>query len=637
MDRNSLIGIIIIAVLFVAYFQYTKPSKEQLQKIKRQQDSIAQVEARKKAELKKDKPVKSIQDSVAANKIDTTLQSDSIKNIELVNKLGIFAKGGIGEKKYITLENKKLKITFSTLGGKIHSVELKGYKTYDGKPIVLLNGDSTIFGLNFFANNKNITTNNLYFTPSIKANNDTIKVKNSPQTLVMSLNLDNGRKIAYEYTVFPDSFLIDFNIKINNLNKIIANNTSTIMFDWQYKAKQFEKSRTNENRYTTIYYKHYQDDVDNLSYASDDKEEIPTKIKWIAFKQQFFSSIIIAKTSFENTLIEQKNIKKGKYIKDFHANIMLAYPITAPPNYQFKANMLFVPNKFKLLRKYSKNYEKDNDLQLDKILKLGWAIFGWVNKYLIIPIFDFLSSFIHNYGLIILLLTIIIKAMLFPFTYKSYMSSAKMRVLKPQIDEIYKKIPKEKNLERQQAVMALYKKAGVSPMGGCLPMLLQLPILYAMFMFFPTSIELRQQSFLWAKDLSAPDSILDLPFNIPFYGDHVSLFALLMAISMVIYTKMQQNMNPSQSSMPGMKGMMYVMPILFLGFMNNYSAALSYYYFLANLITMLQIYIFNKSVDEKKILAQLEKNKQKPVKKSKFQQRMEEMAKQRGYYPPKKK
>ena len=226
--------------------------------------------------------------------------------------------------------------------------------------------------------------------------------------------------------------------------------------------------------------------------------------------------------------------------------------------------------------------------------------------------------------------------MLFPFTYKSYLSSAKMRVLKPQIDEINKRIPKEKNLERQQATMALYKKAGVNPMGGCLPMLLQLPILYAMFMFFPTSIELRQQSFLWVKDLSTYDSILDLPFKIPFYGDHVSLFALLMAVSMIFYTKMQQNMNPNQS-MPGMKGMMYLMPILFLGFFNNYSAALSYYYFLANLITMLQMYIFNRIVDEKKILAQLEKNKQKPVKKSKFQQRMEEMAKQRGYNPPKRK
>ena len=610
----------------------TKPSKEELERIKRQQDSIAQVEAQKKSVA--DQKVKNITPkSDTAITTTDTLAADSIRNLELVKRWGIFAKAATGKEKHITLENKQLKITFSTLGGKISSVELKGYKTYDGKPVILMNGDSTIFGLNFFANNKNITTNNLYYTPSLNTA-DTIKVENSPQTLVMSLNLDNGKKIAYEYTVYPDSFLIDFNIKINNLNKIIANNTSTIMFDWRYKARRYEKAKANEDRYTTIYYKHYHDDVDNLSYRSDDKEEIPTKIKWVAFKQQFFSSIIIAKTSFENTLVEQKKIEDENYLKDFHANIMLAYPITAPANYQFKANMMFVPNKYKLLRKYSKKYEPDNDLELDKILNLGWTIFGWVNKYLIIPIFDILSSFIHNYGIIILLLTIIIKTLLFPFTYKSYLSSAKMRVLKPQIDEINKKIPKEKNLERQQAIMALYKKAGVNPMGGCLPMLLQLPILYAMFMFFPTSIELRQQSFLWVKDLSTYDSILDLPFKIPFYGDHVSLFALLMAISMIFYTKMQQNMNPNQS-MPGMKGMMYIMPILFLGFMNNYSAALSYYYFLANLITMIQMYIFNRMIDEKKILAQLEKNKQRPIKKSKFQQRMEEMAKQRGYNPPK--
>lgn len=409
------------------------------------------------------------------------------------------------------------------------------------------------------------------------------------------------------------------------------------MFDWKYKAKQFEKGKQNENKYTAIYYKHYKDDVDHLSFTGDDKEEIPTKVKWVAFKQQFFSAVLIAKSSFENTLVEQKAIEEEGYLKDFHANIMLAYATTSASNYTFKSNFFFGPNKYNLLRKISKNYEAGNDIKLDKLLNLGWGIFGWVNKFLIIPIFNFLSTFIHNYGLIILLLTIIIKMMLMPFTYKSYLSTAKMRVLKPQIEEINKKIPKEKNLERQQAMMALYKKAGVNPMGGCLPMLFQLPILYAMFMFFPTSIELRQQSFLWADDLSSYDSILDLPFKIPFYGDHVSLFALLMAISMIIYTKMQQDMNPSNQNMPGMKTMMYLMPIFFMGFLNNYSAALSYYYFLANVITFLQMYYFRKKVDDKAILAQIEKNKQRPVKKSKFQQRLEEMAKQRGYNPPKRK
>ncbi len=623
-----------MALVLVLYYQWTKPTQEQLERMRMQQDSLARVEAAKAQQAEIQATHTSGNDSTKSIQPDTTV-NDSILNMELKNKYGIFAKATKGETKYITIENQKLKITFSTKGGKIHSVEIKGYKTYDGHPIILMNGDSTIFGLNFFANNKNIVTDDLYFTPSLNPTDDTIKVKDKKLTLTMSLDLDNNRKIAYEYTIYPDSFLIDFNIKINNLNKIIANNAGTIMFDWKYKAKQFEKGKQNENKYTAIYYKHYRDDVDHLSFSGDDREEIPTKVKWVAFKQQFFSAVLIAKSSFENTLVEQKAIEEKGFLKDFHANIMLAYSLTDSSNYTFRTNFFFGPNKYNLLRKISKNYEAGNDIELDKLLNLGWGIFGWVNKFLIIPIFNFLSEFIHNYGLIILLLTIIIKMMLMPFTYKSYMSTAKMRVLKPQIEEINKRIPKEKNLERQQAIMALYKKAGVNPMGGCLPMLFQLPILYAMFMFFPTSIELRQQKFLWADDLSSYDSILDLPFNIPFYGDHVSLFALLMAISMIIYTKMQQDMNPSNQSMPGMKTMMYLMPIFFMGFLNNYSAALSYYYFLANVITFLQMYYFRKKVDDKAILAQIEKNKQKPVKKSKFQQRLEEMAKQKGYNPPK--
>ncbi len=643
MDRNSIIGIVLIALVLIFYSIWTAPSQKEIAKQKQIRDSIARVEQQKKSKVKNEEKQNTF---TTTTKTDTTtiIKDDSIKNIKKLEQYGIFAKAIEGKNKHIVIENKKIRITFATKGGKIESVELKGYKTAWGTPIVLLNGDSTLFGLNFFANNKLIRTDDLYFTSSINATkSDTIKIKDKPQTITMSLQLTNDRKIAYEYTIYPDSFLIDFNIKINNLSKIISNNSGTIMFDWRYKAKQFEKGKSNENRFTTIYYKHYQDDVDNLSYRGEDKEEIPTKVKWIAFKQQFFSSIFIAKKAFENTVLEQKLIKDKGYLKDFHANIMLAYPITAPKNYSFSGTFFFGPNQYYLLRKISKNYEKDNDLQLEKILKLGWWIFGWVNKYLIIPLFYFLGKFIHNYGLLILILTIIIKLMLMPFTYKSYLSTAKMKVLKPQIDEINKKIPKEKAMERQQALMALYKKAGVSPMGGCLPMLLQMPILYAMFMFFPTSIELRQKSFLWAKDLSSYDSILNLPFKIPFYGDHVSLFALLMAISMLVYTNMQQKMNPASSSqsMPGMKTMMYLMPVFFLGFLNNYSAALSYYYLLANLITITQMYIFSKMIDENKILAQIEQNKKKTVKKSKFQQRLEEMAKQqqkqRGYNTKRKK
>jgi len=639
MDRNSIIGLILIALVLMLYYYLTKPTQEQLERIQRQQDSILQVETNKTKQVKSDTlSLDSSEKNLINNEVDSSLINvDSLEKIKLSNKYGIFANVAQGEDKNIIIENEKLILTFSTKGGKIKSVQIKDYKTYDNKPIVLMSGDSTVFGLNFFANNKSIETNELYFTPSISANSDTIKVFKDKLTFAMTLNISQDKKIEYEYVIYKDSFLIDFNIKINNLNKIIANNVGTIMFDWRYKAKQFEKGKDNENQYTSIYYKHYHDDVDNLSTNKNDREEIPTKVKWVAFKQQFFSSVMIAKQSFENTLVEQKVLEEDKYLKDFHANIMLAYPLSNTDKFKFKTNFYFGPNKYDILRKISKNYEPDNDIKLDKLLDLGWGIFGWVNKFLIIPIFNFLSKFIDNYGLIILLLTIIIKMFLMPFTYKSYLSTAKMRVLKPQVDEITKKIPKEKNLERQQAIMALYKKANVNPMGGCLPMLFQLPILYAMFKFFPTSIELRQKSFLWADDLSSYDSILDLPFNIPFYGDHVSLFALLMAISMIIYTKIQQDMSPTNQNMPGMKTMMYLMPILFMGFLNNYSSALSYYYFLANVITFIQMFYFRKKIDDKAILAQIERNKQKPIKKSKFQQRLEEMAKQRGYNPPKRK
>lgn len=288
------------------------------------------------------------------------------------------------------------------------------------------------------------------------------------------------------------------------------------------------------------------------------------------------------------------------------------------------------PNQYNTLRQYSKISDEDN-LELQKLVNLGWTIFGWVNRFIVIPIFNFFNQFINNYGIIILLLTIVIKIIILPFTFKSYMSSAKMKVLKPEIDEIQKKIPKEKSMERQQATMALYKKAGVSPLGGCLPMLFQMPILYAMFRFFPTSIELRQQGFLWADDLSSYDSVLELPFNIPMYGDHVSLFALLMTISMVFYTRMQNQMNPAQAGgMPGMKTMMYIMPVFFMAFLNNYSSGLSYYYLLANIITFLQMYLFRRFVDENKLRMQIEHNKKKTHKKSNFQKRMEDMAKQRG-------
>jgi YidC/Oxa1 family membrane protein insertase len=386
-------------------------------------------------------------------------------------------------------------------------------------------------------------------------------------------------------------------------------------------------SKFGEDTYTNITYKFFENEVDNLSKSKSDEENLNTRLKWISFKQLFFNSTIIADESFTNAQIRQtKYDGNPKYLFNFYADI--AIPYERQQNETAGMQFYFGPNHYQTLEQY--------DIELESNVYLGYVIVSWVNKYLIIPIFNFLRKYIDNFGLIIFLLTIFIKTILFPFTYKSYMSQAKMRVLKPEIDELSAKFGPDKVMEKQQATMALYKKAGVNPMGGCLPMLLQFPILIAMFFFFPTSIELRQESFLWATDLSTYDSILDLPFTIPFYGDHVSLFCLLMTITTIVSTSMNQQAMSSQS-MPGMKTMMYLMPVMFLFILNSYSSGLSYYYFLANVITIGQTYLIRYFVDEDKIRLQLMANKKKPVQKSNFQKRLEDMAKQRGVQSPKKK
>ncbi|MEA3478147.1 MAG: membrane protein insertase YidC, partial [Bacteroidota bacterium] len=384
----------------------------------------------------------------------------------------------------------------------------------------------------------------------------------------------------------------------------------------------------------TIYYKFNNGEVDYLSESDDDKESLTDKLKWVSFKQHFFSSTILADGYFVNPVMETYTNPlpvSDRYLKTMSVAIGIPYQGLAEESNSFR--FFFGPNKYQVVRAYKEDLERQ--------IPLGWSFFlmQWINRFAVLPVFDFLGSLGWNYGLIILILTILLKLVLFPITYRTYKSQAKMRALKPEVDEIAKKFPKkEDSMKKQQATMAMYKKAGVNPMAGCVPMLLQMPILFAMFRFFPSSIELRQQSFLWATDLSSYDSIFDLPFNIPFYGDHVSLFTLLMTVSTIIYTRMNNQMMASSSQqMPGMKTMMYLMPIMFLGIFNNYAAALSYYYFLANLITFGQMFLIRRTIDEKKIYKQLQENKKKTVKKSGFQKRLEEAAKKRGYNPSKKK
>lgn len=616
MDKNSIWGLVLIGAILIGYTYLTKPSDEEI-RAKQTRDSIARVERLRTEQLEAER-IEALKKHYSEKTQDT---------VALKNEYGAFA-GAIQQNEEVyTLENKLVKLSISTLGGKIANIELKDYKTHEAKELLLWGEKNSKFGLTFYADNKAMNTQDLYFTSvnTIK----TVDATTAQQAVSMRLLAGEGKYIEYRYALEPDSYMVKFDINVVGMQDVISLNQRDLTFNWAADIPSQEKGRSFENQYTNIFYKFFEDDVESMSASGEDEESLSTKVKWIGFKQQFFSSVLIADESFKGVELKSVTMEDdAPILKNFSAAISLPYQGSQLENYSF--NFYFGPNKYKTMRKYGK------DIELHALVDLGWKMFAWVNKWFVIPVFNFLENHIGNYGIIILILTILIKLILAPLTYKSYLSTAKMKVLKPQIDEINNKIPKEKAMERQQATMAMYKKAGVNPLGGCLPMLVQFPILIALFRFFPASIELRQESFLWADDLSSYDSILDLPFNIPFYGDHISLFCLLMAITNLVYTRMNSQMQTSQQ-MPGMQTMMYLMPLMFLFWFNSYASGLSYYYFIATLFTIVQTWAIRRfMVDDDKVLAMIEANKKKPVKKSKFQQRLEEAAKQRGYKPPKK-
>ena len=580
-------------------------------------DSIARVEAQRAAALEKER-----QADFAAQQQNTETQQAGTE--------AIFKQDSLPVEQY-TLENNKIKLHINTKGGCIDYVDLKGYRTHDSLPLILWKDHKSSMGLNFYARNKQINTADLIFVPN--TNQKELNAEGAEQVLTMRAYVDENKYLEFEYKLAPDSYMVDFNINTYNLNDVIASNTNFLTLYWGVDMPQLEKSRDFESRYTGVYYNFSNNDVEHLSLTGDEKVDLPTSVKWVAYKQQFFSSVLIANESFPNVLVSTANNTTPGFLKTADAEISLPYSGKAIEKYDMR--FYFGPNSYPTLREYGK------DIELPKLVDLGWKWIAWFNRYVVIPIFNFLETNVTlNYGLIIFLLTLIIKLVLFPLTYKSYMSQAKMRVLKPQIDEINKKIPADKAMERQQAVMKLYKKAGVNPMGGCLPMLLQMPILIALFYFFPGAIELRQKSFLWATDLASYDSIATLPFTIPFYGNHVSLFCLLMTITNILYMWYNSKNQPQNDQMKGMQTMMYIMPIMFLFIFNSYSSGLSYYYFIATLITIVQTWAIRKFVNDEKLLKQIELAKTKPVKKSKFQQKLEEMQRmqeQRMKQMPKKK
>lgn len=623
MNKNTLIGLLVIgAILFGFSWYNNKQYKERLAEQQEQQrivDSIARVEMeqlRLQQQALGDSTTTTGETVPAAASAAVSATTSGVAPVIY----GAALDGQLtGTEEFYTLENELFQLTFSNKGGRIAAAELKDYKKYNGDPLMLFTDAGSRFNLNLFAPAQ-INTADFYFTAQ--------EVSDSSIAFRLYADTTGASYLEYRYTIRPDNYLMDMKIDLAHLQGAILPNQSDMKFTWNIVSPQEEKGFQNENNYTTIAYKYPgETSIEELGMSTGtEEEEVKTKVHWVAFKQQFFSSIIVANDNFGAADLRYNTFPPtDTNIKDFSATMTLPYSAGMTQGYDLQ--FYFGPNKYSVLKQYG-------DLEFQKLVPLGWWIIGWVNRYVVIPVFDFLGSYISNFGIVILILTVIIKLLIFPLTYKSYLSTAKMRLLKPDIDKLNEKYPrKEDAMKKQQAMMQLYKSAGVNPMGGCLPMLIQFPILIAMFRFFPAAIELRDKSFLWADDLSSYDSIWNFPhgFSIPFYGDHVSLFALLMAASLFVSSKINyaQSAGMSSQQMPGMKFMMlYLMPILLLVWFNNYSAGLCYYYFLANIITIGQTFAFRYIVNDQKLHAQMMENTKKPVKKSKWQMRLEEMQRQ---------
>ena len=641
MNKSSLIGFILIAAILFGWMWWMQPSKEQIAEQQRIQDSIRM--ARQEAaildsiRLAEEQQAKAAADTIPLAAVpEIEMDSTTLAQVQYQqsrDKYGVFASASNGEEQLWTVENNLQRITFSNKGGYIKQVVLKKFYDYDPKDsvkVVSFDPETAVFDLSFFSNNRIINTSQLYFQPMVNGmpyEGGDLTVE-AGETLSFAMRVyadtpegirDENQYLEYTYVIPDDNYMLGFNLKTVGLNDVIANNVNYMNLDWKVDLLQHEKD---VDRFinTTVYYRSMNEkDVDRLNDRKHKEETINSSINWVSFKERFFCNVLVAEKGFGSAKIgvETGESTNPKYFKTMSAALEIPYNPNAEIN-EFPMSLYFGPNHFKTLKSYG--------LKLQRQIDVGnFFLIRWIN-YGVIYVFNWLGSYGWNYGIVILILTILIKILLFPIAFKSYKSTAITRILKPEMEAIAAKYPKEEDaMKKQQAVMELQRQAGASPTSGCIPMLLQFPILIAVFRFFPSSIELRQQSFLWAEDLSTYDSILDLPFNIPFYGDHVSLFCLLMTITTFIYTyvnnkQMDTTANPQ---MKGMKIMMYLMPIMFLGIFNSYSAGLSYYYMLANIFTFLQMFVFRKMIDENKVRATIEENKRKPQKKSRFQQRLE--------------
>ena len=634
MDKKSIIGIVLTGLIFVGFAIYTsKQQKEYQQKLQEYNAYVAQHE-QAEADLQ------SVVDAATAHSAEA---GEAVSGAEREQLLKVARYGATlaeargGEAQIVTLENDYLKLDISSLGGQIVGAELKEYTRYAPKdertePIKMFDPATANFDMSFYVkngvNNVQVNTSEYNFEVLPVEKNDSL------QRVTMRLHVGEGAYYVYEYTLHNEAepscdYLVDFKVRLENMAPLMAKQSS-IGIDWSNRSYQNERGFKNENMYTTIAYRlPGEAAIEELGMSEESKsDEVSSSVNWVAFKQQFFSSVFIAPDNVTYANMAFETAKPGSgYIKDF--SVEMAVPYDAEVN-EYDFSFYFGPNKYAVLKKIVD--ENGDKIALERLIPLGWGIFGWINRWFVIPVFDFLRHYIPSFGIIILILALLVRVIIFPLTYKSYLSTAKIRVIQPEIAALNEKYPRQEDaMKKQQATMELYKKAGINPMGGCLPMLIQMPVLIAMFRFFPASIELRGESFLWSHDLSSYDSVLNLPFNIPFYGDHVSLFCLLMAAAMFLFSYINYNQSAaSQPQMAGMKFMMvYMMPIMMIMWFNNYSSGLNYYYFLSSLLSMAQTFLIRTMVDDNKVHAMIHNAKKNTKgKKSRFQQRYEELLRQ---------
>lgn len=605
MDRNTFTGLLIIAVILIGFSFYLQPSDQELNQYKNVTDSIA---AAKNGVATADS-VKTVTD---------TTQKASVANTVSIDTAGLFGTNKTGTEEFTVIENEKIRATISNKGGRVYSVELKEYKTWDQKALILFDGAKNDFNIRFYANGELKNTSELYLQAIGKA----FQVQGTDSNEIrFRLAASANQYLDFVYRLKGNSYMLDFNIETHNMENVIAANNSYFDLNWNIVAPKNEKDMKMERNNTTVYYRFTNEDYDYINPAKDVNEKLSSGIKWVSFKQHYFSSVLISKSKFEAGEVETATDLNAAEVKKMKMALTIPYAHKADESYAMQ--FYFGPNHFTTLETFN--------IGLEKQINLGWGPLKYINRYAVIPVFNNLQKLNWNFGIIILILTLLLKLVLSPLTYRSYLSTAKMRILKPEMDEIKAKVGDDDQAKLQQEYMKLYKKAGVNPLGGCVPLLLQMPILFAFFFFFPASIELRQQAFLWVSDLSTYDSIWDLG-NIPvinyIYGDHVSLMCLLMTVSTLIYTRLNNQISGATGQM---KWMGYIMPIIFMGVLNNVASGLNYYYFLANMMTFGQQYAIRLFVDDKKLHKQIQDNKKKPesAKKSKFQQKLEDMQKER--------